>query len=343
MICRRFVKSLMKSIGVVAFACSVGPSPLAAQNQQPADQADQVYQGKSLLGEDLYTKRNSNLNIAEPALLTRATNEAKAAFDQEITPDTATWYGRLLAYQGLMKEAVVVYDAGLKRFPDSAKLLRHRAHRHFTLRRFEESIKDGLKAAQLYQGRPLEREKLGPDYFPSTADVVQFYLYYHLGQAYFAKHDFDAAAQWFLKSGEVATGVGGAPDYTAAVYWGYLALARGQRYSEAKALLDRYPYTLRDLRNNIEANYYFDSIQLFKDLRSPDSFFSNVDSGKPFSTADGIAASTSYSLASYYIVRGELAPVKDWLRRAIKVDSWGYFARIQAEADWIHLFGTERP
>lgn len=335
MICRSVAKSLIAAV----LASSLAASALAAEAQPP----DQIYQGKSLFGEDLYTRRNTNPNIAEPTVLVRASNDAKAAFDKEITPDTAAWYGRLLAYQGLMKESIAVYDAGLKRFPDSAKLLRHRAHRHFTLRRFDESIKDGLRSAQLYAGKPLEREKLGPDYFPSTPDVVQFYLYYHLGQAYFAKHDFDAAAQWFQKSGEVAVGVEGAPDYTAAVYWTYLSLVRGQRYSDAKALLDRYRYTLADLHNNAEANNYFDGIQLFKGHRAPDSFFSNVDSGKPFATADGIAASTSFSLANYYIARGETAAAKDWLRRAIKVDSWGYFARIQAEADWVLLFGTERP
>jgi hypothetical protein len=335
-------KDMSKALLFAVLTCAVGAHALAA-GDQPAASVEQSYQGKSLFGEDLYTKRNSNLNVAQPAVLTRAANEAQAAFDKEITPDTATWYGRLLAYQGLMKEAIAVYDAGLKRFPDSAKLLRHRAHRYFSLRRFDESIKDGLKAAQLYVGKPLEREKLGPDYFPSTADVVQFYLYYHLGQAYFAKHEFDTAAHWFNKSGEVAFGVESVADYTAGVYWGYLSLARGQHYSDAKALLDRYQYTLQDLRDNAEANYYFDGIQLFKGHRAPDSFFNNVDSGKPFSTADGVAASSSYSLANYYIARGEVASAKDWLRRSIKVDSWGYFARIQAEADWVHLFGSERP
>jgi hypothetical protein len=141
----------------------------------------------------------------------------------------------------------------------------------------------------------------------------------------------------------VALGVESVPDYTAAVYWSYLSHARGGHYSDAKALLDRYQYTLQDLRDNVEANYYFDGIQLFKAHRAPDSFFSNADSGKPFSTADGVASSTSYSLANYYIARGQMTAAKDWLRRSIKVDSWGHFARIQAEADWVQLFGAERP
>lgn len=331
--------NVIKPLSALVLTCVIGAGPAAGAETR----ADQIYQGKSLFGDDLYTKANSNLNLGDPAVLTRATVEAKAAFDKDLTPDTATWYGRLLAYQGLMKESIVVYDAGLKKYPESAKLLRHRAHRHFTLRRFDESIKDGLKSAQLYEGKPLEREKLGPDYFPSTADVVQIYLYYHLGQAYLAKHDFDAAAKWFSKAGEVSQGVERIPDYTAAVYWSYLSLGRGQRYTEAQALLDGYKHTLHDLRDNIEANYYFDAIQLFKGNRAPESFFSNVDSGKAFSTADGVAASSGYSLANYYILRGETDKAKDWLRRAVKVDSWGYFARIQAEADWLLLYGPERP
>lgn len=337
---RGFVTSPLSLFWAAVLACSIGTSAVAADAAP-----NRSLQGKSLFGDDMYTDRNvvGGVNLAAPGVLERATAEAKVAFDKQITPDTATWYGRLLAYQGLMKEAIEVYDAGLKRFPDSAKLLRHRAHRHFSLRRFDESIKDGLKAAQLYEGRPLEREKLGPDYFPSTPDVVQIYLYYHLGQAYLAKHQFDEAAKWFLKAGDISLGINRIPDYTAAVYWGYLSLARGQRYQEAKELLDGYRFTLYDLRDNIEENYYFDAIQLYKGNRAPETFFSEVESNKPFSSAAGIAASSGFSLSNYYVLRGEVDKAKPWLRRAVKIDSWGYFARIQAEADWIYLFGDERP
>ena len=59
--------------------------------------------------------------------------------------------------------------------------------------------------------------------------------------------------------------------------------------------------------------------------------------------ADGVAASTAYSLANYYILSGEPEKARPWLQRSINVDSWSFFARIQAEADWVLLFPNEKP
>lgn len=305
---------------------------------------EQSYQGRTLFGDPMHTTIGSNpVNAAPTDALERATREAKAAYEADPSIDNVTWYGRLLGYNGLMREAVEVYTAGLRRYPDSAKLLRHRAHRYFSLRMFDESIADGLKSAQLYEGMPLERERLGPDYFPSTRDVVQFYAYYHLGQAYFAKHDYANAAKWFGQSREVALGIQGASDETAATYWLYLSLARGGRYEEGQKLLKDFDITLLDLVNNIESNYYFDGIQLFKNLRDPADVYSEVDGGKAFSTADGIKASTAYSLANYYLLIGDREKARENLARSLNTDTWSYFARIQAEADWVHLFGRQRP
>jgi len=322
---------------IIAMALVTGSPPSRAQNTR------QVPQGTSLFGESLQAEITNPVNVAPNDVLLRAIADAKAAYETEPDIDNTTWYGRVLAYQGLMREAIDIYSAGLARYPDSAKLLRHRAHRHFTLREFDQSIDDGLRAAVLYGSQPLERERLGPDYFPGTPDVVQFYLYYHLGQAYFAKHDYQNAAMWFGKSRQVGTGVGEASSITAGTYWEYLSLARGQRYDEARELLDGFRLTLVDLKDNIEANYYFDGIQLFKDLRDPATYYSNQGSGKAFSTSDAISAGTAYSLANYWLVRGERVKARECLRIAINVKTWSFFARIQAEADWLLLFGNERP
>jgi len=322
---------------LITLALAVGCVSSHAQHHPP------VLQGKSLLGDRLYANSPNPVNAAPTDALLRAVSDAKTAYEIDPSIDNTTWYGRVLAYQGLLREAIAVYSAGLAQHPDSAKLLRHRAHRYFNLREFDTSIEDGLRAAALYEHQPLERERLGPDYFPSTPDVVQFYLYYHLGQAYFAKHDYPSAATWFGKSRQIGVGVGDAASVTAATYWQYLSLARGQCYEQAAELLDGFRLTLMDLKDNIESNYYFDAIQLFKDLRDPASYYSSQDSGKAFSTSDAISAGSAYSLANYHLLRGERAKARDWLRIAIGVETWSFFARIQAEADWIHLFGNERP
>jgi tetratricopeptide (TPR) repeat protein len=318
-------------------------SVLAFSGLNVMAQNTNVSQGKSLFGEEMYTNSPNPVNVAPTDKLIRATAEAKAAYEANPTIDTTTWYGRVLSYQGLMREAIQVYTAGLKKYPESAKLLRHRAHRYFNLREFDKSIADGLRSAALYKNKPLEREKLGPEYFPSTPDVVQFYLYYHLGHAYLAKHDFDAAAKWFGHARETGIGVGEVTSITAATYWEYLSLARGGRYDDANKLLAGYNYTLVDLMDNLESNNYFDGIQLFKHMRDPNTFFDDKDTGKAFSTSDSIIASTSYSLSTYYLLRGETDKAKDHLRRATKINTWSFFARVQAEADWVYLFGKEKP
>ena len=318
---------------------SVGLLMIAAQ----AGAQEGSFQGTSLLGQPMVTSPARNANVAATETLERAARDAKAAFESNMTVDTATWYGRILFYQGYTKESAAVYDQALKRFPNSGKLLRHRAHRHFSLREFDKSIELGLKAAKLYENQPLEREKPGPDYFPGDPDVVQYYLYYHLGQAYFGKHDFDNAAKWFAKSAEAASFTRDLEARTANGYWEYLSLARGGRLRDAQKVLDDYDLTLFEVHPKGGSDTYFDGLQLFKGNRAADSFFSDKDSGRAFATADGVAASTAYSLANYYILRGEAEKAKPWLQRSINVDSWSFFARIQAEADWLLLFPNERP
>ncbi|KPP82865.1 MAG: TPR repeat domain protein [Oceanicaulis sp. HLUCCA04] len=301
------------------------------------------YQTESLFGERLYTRSSATMNLADPSAFERATQEAYEAYQAEITPDTATWYGRLLSYQGYFREAVEVYDAAIELFPENAKLRRHRAHRYFTLRDFDASIGEGLRSAELYENMPLERERLGPDYFPSTPDVVQFYLYYHLGQAYFANNQYAEAAHWFNRSHAVALGVNDAVSITAAVYWEYLSLARAGDFFAARELLDGYTYSLEDLSDNIESNFYFDGIQLFKGEREFETFFSDEDTGMAFSDASAAASSTAFTLANYLLLQGHRDEAREWYRRSIDVDGWSYFARIQAEADWATLYPGETP
>ena len=162
---------------------------------------------------------------------------------------------------------------------------------------------------------------------------MQYYLYYHLGQAYFAKHDYDNAAKWFAKSAESAAFYHDVEARTANSYWEYLSLARGGNLRAAQKVLDDYDLTLFEVQPDGSPDTYFDGLQLFKGHRSPKSFFSAEDTGRAFATADGVAASTAYSLANYYILMGEAEKAKPWLQRSINVDSWSFFARIQAEAD----------
>ena len=68
--------------------------------------------------------------------------------------ETVIWLGRRLAYLGRHGEAVEVFSGGIAAHPESYKLLRHRGHRHVTLRRLDDAIADLSRAAELAADRP---------------------------------------------------------------------------------------------------------------------------------------------------------------------------------------------
>ena len=170
---------------------------------------------------------------------------------------------------------------------------------------------------------------------------MQSYVYYHLGQAYFAKHDYAEAARWFERANGVIPQGGDNDMVTANTYWIYLSLARGGRMQEAQEALNRFTLTLADLPPNTPNIFYFDGVQLFKGHRRPDSFFPGGDLNPDLRSAAN--ASMSYTLAQYYLLQGEREQARPWLARAIQAESWGMFARIQAEADWMLLFPGQQP
>jgi len=106
----------------------------------PASAAE--LQGKSLLGEPLYITQQIGFPPAQMENLVKAIAEAKSDFEKSVTPDTATWYARLLMYQNHILDSIAVLDRGLKQYPTSGKLLRHRAEH--VLLRTEMQVERGL-------------------------------------------------------------------------------------------------------------------------------------------------------------------------------------------------------
>ncbi|MCC5862164.1 MAG: hypothetical protein JJT93_09675, partial [Gammaproteobacteria bacterium] len=74
---------------------------------------------------------------------------AQAAYHAKPDEMNTIWLGRRLAYLQRYEEAVAVFSAGLTRFPESYRLLRHRGHRHITLRDFDAASEDFQRAYAL--------------------------------------------------------------------------------------------------------------------------------------------------------------------------------------------------
>ncbi|NHO33352.1 tetratricopeptide repeat protein [Acetobacter fallax] len=321
-------------IPLMAFSCA---SAAMAQSGTAS------LQGYDLFGKPMYFDAEQKVNVGEPSSLEKAITDAKSDYEKTESEASAVWYGRLLGFRGDMKASIDVFTKGLSKYPNSVALLRHRAHRYFSIRQFGKSIADGLQAAKLSIGKPLERDIVRPGVPAATPDVLQFYIYYHLGQAYFASHQFEQAAHWFHESRQIALGTAGAPDVTACVYWEYLSLAHATKYIEAKALLDSYSYTMHDMKDNIEDNIYFNGVELFKGHQDVDDFLSDRDTGKSFSSSDGNRASTAFTISEYYILHADYDKARPFLEKSLNVKTWSYFARIQAEAEWTYIFGKTGP
>lgn len=152
--------------------------------------------------------------------------------------DAIVWYGRRLAYEGRLDEALAVFGAGLERHPDEPELLRHRGHRYLSLRRFEEARRDLARAAAAIEGTP---DRVEPDGAPNDFGVPRSTLHgnvwYHLGLAEHCLARDEEAARAFAQALALATN-----DDTrvAAAYWRALALFHLGRGDEARALAGLY-------------------------------------------------------------------------------------------------------
>jgi len=118
---------------------------------------------------------------------------ARLARDSE---DAFIWLGRRQAYEFRYRESVDTYTRGLRRFPDSDRLLRHRGHRFITLRDFERALADLTRAQALVVGLP---DAIEPDGAPNAAGIprstTQGNIQYHLALARYLRGEFDLAAR----------------------------------------------------------------------------------------------------------------------------------------------------
>jgi len=120
-------------------------------------------QATSLFGQPLYTPA--------PTPETLAKYQAAKA-DYEADPgnaDKLIWYGRRAAYAGRFDEAIRIYSEGVRKFPEDARILRHRGHRYITTRQFDKAIADFEKAYALIAGKTPRSENGPPSQSPAPA------------------------------------------------------------------------------------------------------------------------------------------------------------------------------
>lgn len=281
-------------------SCSLAAIFVSAGWTQPC--ADTAKQVKPVLSDEAAKTYQANLAIAREAY-----NKNPGIAEELI------WYGRRMAYTGEYKEAIKIFAEGIKRFPDDARMYRHRGHRYITIRCFDDAIRDLETAAKLIRGAP---DAVEPDGLPNARNIptstLQSNIWYHLGLAYYLKGDFKRAERAYADAQKVSKNN---DMLVATVYWRYMTLRRMGKSKEAKQLLDSLPKTIEVIENE-------DYLKLIKLNRDEER-------------AEGLlgSASLGYGIGNYFLYNGDRAKATTIFRKIVAGDQWASFGYIAAEAE----------
>jgi len=174
--------------------------------------------------------------------------------------DSYIWLGRRLGYLTRYGEAIEVFTEGLKRFPDSYKLLRFRGRHLARNREFDRAIADYRRAAALVEGKQDSYEPDGiinarHQYLGSYRSNIHYYL----GQTSWAVGDYQGTLEGMTRAAAEPL-VQHDDERVATGFWLYLALRKLGRDDAAQAVVDAIPENLELLENHD----YYDGVRFFK-------------------------------------------------------------------------------
>lgn len=264
--------------------------------------------------------------------LTKADSNLIAAqqkFRNDSSEENFIWLGRRLAYVNHYEEAIQVYTRGLKQYPESYKLYRHRGHRYISIRKLDKAIDDLKKAAELMQGTVSEIE---PDGIPNKLNIplstTQFNVWYHLGLAYYLSGDYTNAIQAYQSCMEVSDN----DDLLVATTdWYYMTMRRMGNMAGALKLLSSMP----DSMNIVENDSYYKRLKMYQGKLPPDSLL-NFNINDP--NVDLNLATQGYGVANWHLYNGDSMRARELLKKVISGQSKSAFGYIAAEADLNKFF-----
>lgn len=253
----------------------------------------------------------------------RQLEEAVMAYATTPSADNIIWYARRKGYLGRYKDAVDAITLTLDKFPNDARMYRHRGHRYITLRCFDDAISDFKKAAALTKGKPDEVE---PDGLPNAKNIptstLQSNIWYHLGLAYYLKGDMNNAIKAYKECMKVSK----TNDMLAATtHWYYMTLRRSGKHSEAKKLLTPFDAKFEVIENDD----YLKLLRLYRgDLKADDLAKTLGDKAATLGSA-----SLGYGIGNWYHYIGETEKASEMFKRIVAGDQWASFGYIAAEVD----------
>jgi tetratricopeptide (TPR) repeat protein len=278
-----------------------------------------VVQAVSLLGEDLYSAQPSDAALEKY-------ETAKSTYEQN--PDDADaliWYGRRAAYLGDYRQAIEIYTRGIERFPEEARLFRHRGHRRISVREFDMAIEDFERAAALIEGT---EDSIEPDGMPNAQNIpvssLHSNIWYHLGLAYYLTNDLENALRAY-RAGLLA--LQNDDNHVSLTHWLYMSLRLLGREDEAEQALAPILPEMDIIENDAyhKLCLFYKGELALEDLTDPG--FSSIMN-------DAVA----YGVGCWYFYSGEKEKAKAVFEDILERDSWASFGYIAAEADYVRAF-----
>ena len=297
--------------------------PILFQSCAPTDAPNQKHDDSSFL----ITAKGDTFQIAEPsAKMLDQYESAKADYLAEPNDvERIIWYGRRTAYLGQYYEAMKTYSDGMEQFPDDPRLYRHRGHRYISVRDFDKAIADLEKAAQLIEGT---ENKIEPDGMPNARNIpvstLHGNIWYHLGLAYYLKHDYQKSFECYLNCRNSGSND---DNIVSSTHWLYINAIRMRNDSLAQQVLQ----PIREDAEIIENFSYYQLCKLYKGLVSIESLEATM-AGSPSGDA------FKYGLANWHYYQGDITESRKIIGEILAGNSWSSFGYIAAESDYAIYF-----
>lgn len=292
------------------FLLFAGPASLA----QNLPQVPQGAQAVSLSGRPLLAATPGE-EVLERLAIARKDYEADSN-----NADNIIWYGRRIAYTGDYRGAIEIFSEGIDKFPNDARMYRHRGHRYISVRQFDRAIEDLERAATLIDGTENETE---PDGAPNELNIPISSLHgntwYHLGLAYYLKQDWENAYRAYRNGFDAGRND---DNRVSTTHWLYMIKQRMGDAEGAATVLE--PISAQ--MNVIENMSYHDLCLFYKGEKTAEELLGDGED-----TASG--AATVYGVANWYYYTGNEQRAEELLNGLLATDSWAAFGFIAAEAD----------
>lgn len=286
----------------------------------------------------------SNLNISDSSKIVSLTGEVlaipdmdrwtklkyeekleEAYADYQKYPDSLeliTWYGRRLSYLYRYQASIQVFTDGLKKFPESYQLYRHRGHRYLTIRQIDHAIDDLEKAAFYMRNEPVQIEEDGiPNSRHAPRSTIQFNVWYHLGLSYYIKGNFDKAVSAYKKCMALANN----HDMLVSVtHWLYMTYHKIGNVDAAENLL----VPIEEQMNVIENFQYHKLLLMYKGLITPTQLFDET-------LTDGSInqLTLGYGVGNWYYYHGDPEKALQTFDRILESPYWQAFGYLAAEME----------